>query len=185
MHVLRENIIQTIGENPPYLDQVLSHFKSTTLKRNNHLIKEGDICRNIYFVKKGLLQVCKSDADSNEMTIDLITENNWFTDIESFKNEVSSHLNVKATKATEVYTLNKQSFEMLMSKVPKFAEAYMKIIESKYKESIERITAFSALGANHKIQWLRCFRPELFKRAPDKLIAEYLGISKETFCRQK
>lgn len=185
MNKLKDNIIRIIGENPPYLEEVLSHFKSTKFKRHEYLMREGDVCRHIFYVKKGLLQIINVDSNLNELTMDIVIENNWFTDVYSFKNETKSNLNVKAHRHTEVYFIDKKSFEFLMQKVPKFAEAYMKIIEEKYRESTERIFALNSLEAKEKIIWLRNYKPELFQNAPDKLIAEYLGISKSTFCRMK
>lgn len=185
MNKLKNNIIQIVGENPPYLEEVLSHFKSANFKRHEHLICKGDVCRHIYYVKKGLLQIISIDSNLNEFTTDIIIENNWFTDVYSFKNEIKSNLNVKAHRLTEVYYINKKSFEILMQIVPKFADAYMKIIEEKYTESAERIIALNSFEAKEKIIWLRSFKPELFQNAPDKLIAEYLGLSKSTFCRMK
>ena len=182
---LKNNIIQIVGKNPPNLMEVLSCFRSSKFRKDEYLLREGDVCKHIHYVNKGLLQITKVDSQFNEITTDLILENNWFTDVYSFKNGVKSNLSVKANRLTEVYSINKQSFEILMQKVPKFADAYIKIIEEKYKESTERVIALNTLEAKDKIQWLRNFRPEMFQKAPDKLIAEYLGISKGTFCRLK
>lgn len=185
MKELKENIIQIVGKDPAHIEKVLQNFSSIHLKRNEYILREHEICRKIYYVKSGLMQVFKIDQNGNEKTIDLIVKDEWFTDLESFKNQNTSSLFVRTTKKTVVYHINHHAFTNLMQAVPKFAEAYMKIIEKKYKESMERISAINVLAAHDKIEWLRKFKPELFSQAPDRLIASYLGISKETYSRQK
>lgn len=182
---LINNITKITGDNPPYLEEVMKHFCILNLQRNQYLISEGDICKHVYYVQSGLIQVFQIDKNFNERTIDLILPDNWFTDLESFKNKSNSKLSARATKDTIVYQIKRESFDLLLNKVPKFAEVYIRIIEEKYKESNERILAFSSLNAQEKINWLRKFKPEFFNSLSDKLIADYLGISKETFCRQK
>ena len=174
-----------VGKNPEYLEDVLSHFLKVKLKRDEYLLTEGEVCPSIYFVQSGLLQVLQVDKKGDEKTTDLIIKDNWFTDLGSFKNKIPSQLSVKAKKETIVYKIGHESFQTLMENVPKFAQAYISIIESKYKESIERIAAFNTLNSLDKIEWLYKFKPDFLLYVPDKLISSYLGISKETYCRQK
>ncbi len=174
-----------VGKNPEFLEDVLSHFVKVKLKRDEYLFSEGEVCRSIYFVQSGLLQVLQVDKKGVEKTTDLILKDNWFTDLGSFKNKIPSQLCAKAKKATIVYKINRDSFQILMENVPKFAQAYIKIIEGKYKESMERIAAFNTLNSHDKIEWLFKFKPDFLLYVSDNLIASYLGISKETYCRQK
>jgi CRP-like cAMP-binding protein len=174
-----------VRKNPEYLEDVLSQFVKVNLKREEYLISEGEVCRYVYFVESGLLQVFQIDKGGFERTIDLIIKDNWFTDLSSFKNRIPSQLSVKAKKKTLVYRIGRESFQTLLENVPKFAEAYIKIIEGKYKESMERITVFNTLNSHEKIEWLYKFKPDFLIHASDNLIASYLGISKETYCRQK
>ncbi len=174
-----------VGKNPEYLEDVLSHFIKVKLKRDEYLFSEGEVCRYIYFVQCGLIQVLQINKKGDEKTIDLIIKNNWFTDIGSFKNKIPSQLSAKAKNATIVYKINHESFLILMENVPKFAHAYITVIEGKHKESMERIAAFNTLNSHGKIEWLYKFKPDFLLCVPDKLIASYLGISKETYCRQK
>jgi CRP-like cAMP-binding protein len=185
MNSLINEIVKMVGKNPEYLDDVLSHFVKVNLKRNEVLFTEGEVCRSIYFIESGLIQVLQVNKKGMEKTIDLVLKDCWFTDLESFKNKVPSLLNAKAPNATIVYKINRDSFEKLMKNVPKFGEAYITIIEGKYKESIERIAAFSALNSLDRIEWLYQYKPNFLIQVSDKLIASYLGISKETYCRQK
>ncbi len=185
MTTLKDNIIQIVGENPDFLDDVLVQFKKVTYSNDDFIMKEGEICKSVFFVETGMLHVTTSDKLQNEITIDIVIDNQWFTDINSFKTESSSMLNIRVKKGSTIHILSKDSFDQFIVKVPKFAEAYMKIIEQKFSESMMRITSFTTMNSKEKIEWLRKYKPEFFLKLTDKLIASYLGISHETFSRQK
>jgi len=185
MNALKNDIIKMVGKNPEYLEDVLSQFVKVKINKNAFLFTEGEVCSSIYFIESGLIQVLQVDKNGNEKTTDIIVKDNWFTDLGSFKNKIPSQLSAKAKNDSIVYKISRESFQILMDDVPKFAQAYITIIEGKYKESMERIAAFNTLNSYEKIEWLNKFKPDFLLYVADKLIASYLGISKETYCRQK
>lgn len=77
INILRHHITERLGKDIDHLDEVLSHFKYTKLKRNEQLLRQGETCRYVYFVATGCLQVYVYDHDGNETTRDIVTENNW------------------------------------------------------------------------------------------------------------
>ncbi len=185
MQALKDDIIRMAGEHPEHLEYVLSKFVEQKFKRGEYLFVAGQVCRSVYFVQSGLLQVLYLSSDGVEKTADIVTGNNWFSDIDSFKKGIPSQVSARAVKSTVVYKMNRETFRALMQKVPKFAEVYLTIIEGKYKESASRIKAINGLNSIDRIEWLRTNKPEFLQEVSDKLIASYLGISKETYCRQK
>lgn len=185
MQELIENIKKTLGKEPHQLNEVLAHFENRTYKRNEILLMEGQVCKKIYFVKKGWLHITKNDKMLNEKTIDIVLQDEWFTDLEGFKAQTPSNICIKTNEETEVCVIDRNSFIKLMEQVPHFAETYAKIIEEKYTESMSRLIAFNTMGSKEKIAWIMNHRPTLEMYIPDYIIASYLGISKETYSRQK
>ena len=58
-------------------------------------------------------------------------------------------------------------------------------LELDYIESIQRIESFISLDAKARYDTLQQTNPEIIQRLPAKIIADYLGISKETLSRLK
>ncbi len=179
------NINSLIGPNPDKLEEVICHFKRIQINRNELLLVENTICRDIYFVESGILQVYQIDEFGKEKTLDILLSDDWFTDINSFKFEKPSNQNIRAIKSSYILKINRNSYNELMQIVPKFAEAYYKIIEKKYTETVQRITMLNSMRANEKIKWLRENNPQLTGLLKDSLLSSYLGISKETYSRVK
>ena len=185
MENLRHHLISRLGNDTSNLDDVLLHFKTVALKRNEQLLRQGDVCRWVYFVSNGCLQVYVIDDVGNETTRDIVTENNWCSELISFGSGQPSTENIKAVEPSKLCAIDRASFQSLMTTVPQFDKVYKQILEASYANSVYRLNSFVSLSALDRIKWMMQYRPELMTRLSSKLIASYLGISGETFSRLK
>lgn len=77
MHqILEQHIRSKLGNDTGGLEEVISYFKPVELKRNEYLLREGELCRSCYFIVSGAVQVFTIDAAGNETTRDFILKNN-------------------------------------------------------------------------------------------------------------
>jgi CRP-like cAMP-binding protein len=183
--LLKDHIIKRLGNDLDQLDTVLSMFKPISAKRNQLLLREGAICKYVYFVAKGCLQVYVYDKDFNETTRDIITEDNWCSELQSFGTGQPAVENIRTIEPSELLAIDRQSFQKMVETVPQFDKVYKQILEASYANSVYRINAFVALDALDRIKWLMEYRPQLMTRLSSKLIASYLGINKDVFSRLK
>lgn len=183
--ILKQHIIGRLGNDIANLDVVLSSFRQITAKKNELLLHQGEICREVYFVASGCLQVYVHDSAGNETTRDIITEDNWCAELISFGSQCPATENIRAVEPSILYAINRASFSLMMEQVPQFDKVYKQILEASYANSVYRLNAFVSLTAIERIKWLMQYRPKLALRLSSKLIASYLGISQETFSRLK
>ena len=172
-----------LGENPPNLHEVLNRFKEVTAARNEVLVREGDVCKYVYFVVSGCLQVFVYDSQANETTRDLVIENNWCSELMSFGSGNPASENIRCAEPCRLLAIDRVGFQEMMQSVPQFGMVYRNILEASYANSVYRVNTFISLSALDRIKWLTDNRPGLMARLPGKLIASYLGISQETFSR--
>jgi len=183
--LLRQHLIARLGNDTEHLDKVLACFKHIRTKRNQQLLQQGEICKYVYFVAKGCLQVYVYDKNFNETTRDLVTEDNWCSELVSFGNGTPAAENIKSVEASELFAIERHHFQALVDTVPQFDRVYKQILEASYANSVYRINTFVSLTALERIQWLMQYRPGLMRRLSSKLIASYLGINKDVFSRLK
>lgn len=183
--ILRNHITSRLGNDHENLDKVLSNFKHITTKRNQQLLQQGEICKYVYFVAKGCLQVYVYDKDLNETTRDIIVEDNWCSELLSFGSGKPATENIRTVEPCELFAIDRQSFQMMMETVPQFDKVYKQILEASYANSVYRINTFVSLTALDRIKWLMEYRPTLMSRISSKLIASYLGIHKDVYSRLK
>lgn len=185
IEVLRQHIISRLGNDIDNLDTVLDCFKPLYVERNQYLVQEGQVCKQVYFIAKGCLQVFVYDNDLNETTRDIVTEGTWCSELSSFGSGNPAKENIRTVEPCELLAIDRQSFQKLIATVPQFDKVYKQILETSYANSVYRINTFVSLSALDRIKWLMEFRPKLMTRVSSKLIASYLGINKDVFSRLK
>ncbi len=185
IEVLRQHITHRLGKDHDNLDKVLSSFKHMKTKRNEQLLQQGEICKYVYFVAKGCLQVYVHDKDFNETTRDIVIEDHWCSELVSFGSGQPATENIRAIEPCELFAIDREAFQTMMETVPQFDTVYKQILEASYANSVYRINTFVALSALDRIKWLLEYRPTLMTRLSSKLIASYLGINKDVFSRLK
>jgi cAMP-binding proteins - catabolite gene activator and regulatory subunit of cAMP-dependent protein kinases len=183
LETLKQHIEKRLGHHPDELDRVLGSFRSLKISRGEYLLKEGEVCKCVYYIAKGCLQIFICDDTMRETTRDIVIEDNWCSELISFTKALPAVENIRAVEHTEVLAIDRNSFYQLMSSVPAFDLVYRQILEASYANSVHRINTFVSLTALDRIRWLMDHRSNLMNRLPSKLIASYLGISQETFSR--
>jgi CRP-like cAMP-binding protein len=182
---LRQHIESRLGSDMDNRDRVLSSFKQISANRNELLLEQGEQCKYVYFVAKGCLQVFVYDKDFNETTRDIVEEDHWCSELLSFGSGQPAAENIRAVEPSELFAIDRASFQMMMETVPQFDKVYKQILEASYANSVYRINTFVSLSALDRIKWLMEYRPKLMTRLSSKLIASYLGINKDVFSRLK
>src|ERR1044071_2436636 len=95
-------------------------LKSITVSKKEILLKEGQPCRNIYFVNSGTLRAYYVDKQDKETTIMFGVADWWITDMYSFLNQVPAIMYIDALESSEVLELSKEDMDNLYIDVPKF-----------------------------------------------------------------
>lgn len=165
------------------ISELESVIEYKTIKKDELLIREGQICDFIAFVQKGALHCYFLKENGNEMTEDFSTENEFITDYFSFLTQLPSSQNTVALEDSELLILWKKDIENFYKKHSKFQELGRLIAESLYIEKYQRIRSFLIEDAEQKYLSLCQNRPYLVDRIQHYHLASYLGISPETLSR--
>lgn len=185
MQVLRSHIVQRLGKEPENLSSVIPHFEELTTKRGDHLLQAGEVCKHVYFIVEGCVQVYVVDKNGNESTREFYVEEQWVTDIFGFQNQSPSSEFIKCVEPCKLLRVHFDSFQTLSQQVPQFAAIYKQILEVSYNNTVYRVNTLTAMDALDRIKWLMDNKPKIMSRLSSKLVASYLGISAETMTRLK
>lgn len=182
---LRQHIISRFGREPENLDYVLSHFEQIDMRRGEILLTPGQVCRYVYFIASGCVQVYVVDESAVESTREFYVEDQWVTDIFGFRNQLPSTEYIRCVEPSTLLRIPFEKFQHLSEKVPQFIEVYRQILEVSYNNTVYRVNTLTSMGALDRIRWLMENKPKIMSRLSSKLIASYLGISPETMTRLK
>ena len=146
------------------------------------VLNEGEVCKNIYYIDKGLLRQFYYKNDK-ELTEHLGVENTIVMCIESLFREEPTHLLVEALEPTIIYALPKQRLEQVALHNVNIQILYRKILEESLILSQVHADLVRFESAQDRYNKLCKLMPQVVLRAPLVYIASYLQMTPETLSR--
>ena len=164
------------------LDVLESILVPMKFQKGEFIIKEGEICKNIYWVVKGLVRqfYFKNGKDLTEY---MATENTICMCIESLFREKPTNLQIVALEPTIIYALPKAALEQQAIKNVNIQMLYRKILEESLIFSQIHADMLRFESAQDRYAKLVKRNPQLVLRAPLVYLASYLQMTPETLSR--
>ncbi len=158
---------------------IIQRLKHRSLKRREHIMVTGQVCRHYTFVVRGILRMYGIDRGGKENNILFAAENNWISDISSFHSGLPGESNIQALEASEIIQIEQQDLYHLYLSIPKLDRIFKVITEEKYVELQDRV--FQDISSTAQERYLAFLKkhPDLASRLPNTQIASYLGITPE------
>ena len=154
-----------------------------SLTANSLLLREGDICRHLYFANQGLLRFFVVNADGRDTTKFFTPEHQLFTSQQSFSTQSPARENIEALEDTELLTISYPALQALYEDIPKWHKLIRRVLQE-VNVMTERIYMESiTITAEERYRRLLQDEPEIALRAPLKHIASYLGVTPESLSR--
>lgn len=154
-------------------------LKTISVAKKEILLKEGQVCRAIYFVNSGTLRAYYSDKQDKETTIMFGVADWWITDMYSFLNQVPAIMHLDALESSEVLELSKENMDSLYVDVPKFERFFRIIVQNAYVREQVRVIQNLSMPAEERYEIFIKKYPQIVQRVTQKQIASYLGITPE------
>ena len=161
------------------LESVLVPMK---FAKNEKILSEGEVCRNIYWVQKGLVRQFYY-KNGKEVTEYMAAENTIVMCIESLFKEEPTNLQIHALEPTTLYAMPKSELEAVAMRSVNIQILYRKILEESLIISQHHADMLRFETAQDRYQKLVKRSPQLVLRAPLVYIASYLQMTPETLSR--
>ena len=164
------------------LDALESILVPMKFAKGEMILKEGDICKNIYFIDHGLIRQYYHKK-GKEVTEHLGEDHTIFMCIESLFKEEPTRLQVEALEQTVVYAMPKQKLEQIALHNVNIQMMYRKILEESLIISQMHDDLMRFESAQERYKKLCKQNPQVAMRAPLVYIANYLQMTPETLSR--
>ena len=146
------------------------------------ILKEGEVCRNIYWVARGLLRQFYY-KNGKELTEYMAAEDTMCMSIESLFKEEPTRQQIQALEPTVLYALPKPALEREAVRNVNIQMLYRKILEESLIISQVHADMVRFESAQERYAKLVKRSPQLVLRAPLVYIASYLQMTPETLSR--
>ena len=180
------SVIETLNYFYPLSEGIKDYFRkhsySCSFRKGKLLLKAGEICEHIYFIKKGAVRGFIKEG-TRDITTWITAENEVVSSISSLDAREPAQENMQAIENCELLALTYADFQDLYVKFPEFNIVARKLLQKYYKDAEGRAFIARVTSAEKKYQLFLIRYGHLGNRIPLKYIASFLGITLETLSR--
>lgn len=171
-----ERHVALTADEKKYLTTVL-HAK--TVPQKNVLIRQGHVCRYLFFVVSGSLRAYNLDKNGRESTIMFGVQDWWITDMYAFVNQKPALLSLETLADSRVLALAHDAFEEVLHTLPKLERFFRILFQNAYIREQQRVLDTISLSTEERYLRFIAKYPQIVERVTQKQIASYLGVTPE------
>jgi len=179
---LLDSIQNLITLTPSEAEFVKSLFKEKVYKKGDFFLAEGQICKQVGFVAKGLMRYY-INHDGEEKTYAFSQENNYVCNYESFLPQSPSSKIIQALEDCDVLVISHADLQVLYANVRE-GERFGRIaIETVFIQLLKDITSFYTETPELRYQRFIENHADLQQRVSQYHIASFVGIKPQSLSR--
>jgi CRP-like cAMP-binding protein len=164
------------------IDKLLPFLHYKKCSKGKFILKEGQVCRNFYFILNGLVRGY-SVHNTKEVNVEFFFENYIASDFLSLRNETPSRQFLIAMEPCEMLYAAKADYLQVFQESVPLTTVGLRLFQNMFFEEEAYSTMFKALSPEERYHFVLTNRPYLIQRIPLKHLANYLGMSRETLSR--
>ena len=180
------SVIAILDHFFPLSEGIKDHFRkcsyTCSFRKGKLLLKAGEICEHIYFIKKGVVRGFIKEG-KKDITTWITAENEVVSSISALDARAPAMENMQAIENCELIALTYSDFQDLYIKFPEFNIVARKVLQKYYQDAEGRAFIARLTNAEKKYSLFITMYGHLANRIPLKYIASFLGITLETLSR--
>ncbi|HEY5824338.1 MAG TPA: cyclic nucleotide-binding domain-containing protein, partial [Cyclobacteriaceae bacterium] len=168
---LKYYLRQNSNLNEAKLDQVVKYFKLKHIKRNTILLSAGEICKEFYFINKGIVRVYYITEEGKEKTRHIGYDGSFATALSSFISQQPSFEFVDTLEDTELFSISHSDFQKLTKEITEWDQFYKNLLEMAYVFQNKKMENRVTLSAKQRYQIILNEAPMYVQRLSNKILA--------------
>jgi len=170
----------TLNDEEWHAVEALIEIKEYHRKDLFHM--EGEICKKAGFILQGCFRSVK-DIEGEERTFDFAVENEFVTDYYSILTNSLSEFNIIAVEDSVVAVMDAQQLLRLFDGDRTWQKFGRHVAEQTCCYYQQRLLSAFFDAPKKRYEKLLAESPDIILRVPQHIIANYLGVTKETLSR--
>lgn len=157
-------------------------LRSKKFQKGEHVVKQGEIQRELYFVKSGV-QMCHLETEKKSHVLAFTYPPNLVALPESFSFQLPSQYHFTCITETALDCLRYDDLQDIYNKSADIERLFRKISEKLLSRFLNRIIELRALSIEERFRIFCGRSPHLLQQVPHKYIASYLDIDATNFSK--
>jgi len=169
--------------SPQKAEDIASHFKQRSLKKNEFLLKETHVCDEYFFLESGFMRSFAHDTEGNDITTNFYSSYQVVFEVSSFFHRIPTKENIQALTECEGWSITYNQLNALFHSMHEFRDFGRYILVRLLTALKSRTLSMITETAEQRYETLLKSNPEIFIHAPLKHIATYLGVTDSSLSR--
>jgi CRP-like cAMP-binding protein len=160
---------------------ITDQFRIRLIKKNEFLLKQGEVCKDLVYVQKGCLRLYYIQEDI-EVSVWFAFQESSAIEISSFISGLPSDYFLQSVEDSEVLYLPKTELMKLYISLPKTQEMMKNFWEDVILNLVSRFTALQKDSAEKRYLDL-LNKPSYLETIPQKYLASFIGVTPTSLSR--
>ena len=162
---------------------LLPLLQKKTIKKHDYILRESEVCKNIFFLINGFVRMYYMDFDGNEINYRFTSEGNFFVDFQSFLTQKPSRYYWQAMQDSEVFKLPYEDVQHLYHTSFTWNNFGRLMAEHVYLQLNERVDMLLFMKPKERYLYLINNYPDLLNQVSQLHLSSYIGIKPESLSR--
>jgi CRP/FNR family transcriptional regulator, anaerobic regulatory protein len=168
--------------SPACIEYLASVVQYRRVEKNDTILDFGEVNRNLYFIKTGLLR-CFYMVHDKEVSDWFFSDNETIVSIGSFYQQVPSEDRIVAEEAGELYFITKDQYELAKRTFHEFAYIASVLLEKYLMTFHDHARMLRKYDATERYKMVLAKFPQWVLRVPLAALASWLNMEPETLSR--
>lgn len=183
MDVVQQSFEKLKKSNATAFEEFTAAFEEGFCKKGHYLHDVGQISRELYFIKSGIIKLFRYREDGSEFITWFCFENELAVAYRSFVKCEPSEYGLIAMEDCTYLKVSRDTCYGLVEKYHEMETFFREMLEDYFIEADERMFLLMALSVKQKYEYIAKNHLHFLQRLPLKEIASFIGTSRETLSR--
>lgn len=158
-------------------------FTEKRLGKDEYLLREGEVCKEVGFIIKGLARYFIRKESGEEMIYDFGKEGNFICNYESFLDRSPSSKNIQFIEDTTWLSISFDNLQVFYKKIREGEKFGRIICEQIFVDALRKITSLYTFTPEQRYQQFLDSYPHLQQRIPQYYVASFVGVQPPSLSR--
>lgn len=157
-------------------------FKLKTYKSGAYFLREGEVCRQVGFITKGIVRYFIND-DGEEKTYGFSKEDEFTCNYESFVPQTPSNQIIQALEDCEIWVISYDDLQRFYSGIKEGERFGRLVIEQVFVQTLKDRNSFYTDSPQVRYEKFIKEHPDLQQRLSQYYIASFVGVKPQSLSR--
>ncbi|MDQ1097250.1 MULTISPECIES: Crp/Fnr family transcriptional regulator [Chryseobacterium] len=179
METLKQHLKHFISLSEEDYTSVFSFFRVMEVGKKRDIMKQGELCKSLYFVEKGCIRKFFVNDKGVEQTTEFALEHWWMSDTFAYERQQKTDFTIQAVEPSVILVLDYEQQKLLIAQHPAMEHYFRMVYQRACAAAERRIRYLYEYSREEMYIHFSTQYPGFVQRVPQYLIASFLGFTPE------